>query len=117
MSNPTVQPCPSCGAAASGKFCSACGTALGARVCAHCEAELSTQARFCHRCGQPVGRAAGGVGAQPNSERKAWLVAGALCVVLVVGIAYQVSSAAPAAAPDMANAGVSSGAPPNQNPA
>ena len=44
-------------------------------------------------------------------------MAGALCVVLVVGIAYRVSSAAPAAAPDMANAGVSAGAPPNQNAA
>lgn len=44
-------------------------------------------------------------------------MAGALCVVLVLGIAYRVSRAAPAAAPDMANAGVSPGAPPNQNAA
>jgi len=42
-------------------------------------------------------------------------VAGVLCVLLVTGIAYQVSSAAPEpAAPDMANAGVSTGTPSNR---
>jgi hypothetical protein len=44
-----------------------------------------------------------------------WLGAGALCLLLVAGIAYRVSSAAPAAAPNMANAGVSTGAPSNQD--
>ncbi len=44
------------------------------------------------------------------SDRKAWTVAGALCVLLVAGIAYQVSSSAPEpVAPNMANAGSSTG--------
>jgi hypothetical protein len=45
-----------------------------------------------------------------RSERRAWIIAGTLCVLLVGGIAYQVSSAAPEpAAADMANAGSSTG--------
>jgi hypothetical protein len=51
----------------------------------------------------------------PASDRKAWIVAATLCVLLVAGITYQVSSAAPdPAAPDMANAGTSTGAPSNR---
>jgi hypothetical protein len=43
---------------------------------------------------------------QRASERRAWIVAGTLCVLLVGGIVYQVSSSAPKpVAPDMANAG------------
>src|SRR5918995_4867974 len=104
MTTPTPI-CPSCGAAAAGNFCSACGASLIARACKACRAELSPPARFCHRCGRPVGTASGG-GAR--SERRAWLVAGTLCVLLVGGIAYKVSSSAPQpTAPDMANAGAS----------
>lgn len=48
------------------------------------------------------------------SDRKAWLVAGTVCVLLVAGIAYKVSSdASEPAAPDMANAGSSTGAVPS----
>ncbi len=47
-----------------------------------------------------------------RSDRRAWIIAGALCVLLVAGIAYKVSSAAPQpAAPNMANAGSSTGLP------
>jgi hypothetical protein len=51
------------------------------------------------------------VGASPvASERKAWIVAGVACVLLVGAIAYQVSDAGPTpATPDMANAGASGG--------
>jgi hypothetical protein len=42
----------------------------------------------------------------------AWLIAGAICVVSVAGIAYKVRSEAPRPiAPDMANAGAAAGAP------
>jgi hypothetical protein len=52
------------------------------------------------------------------SDRKAWLVAGTVCVLLVAGIAYQVSSDAPEpAAADMANAGSSAGVTANGGPA
>ena len=110
MSHPTTKPCPACGAAAAGNFCNTCGANLAQRTCAHCRAELSAQARFCHRCGQPVGP--GIPGATAGSDRKAWIAAAALCVLLVAAIVYQVSTAtsAPAGA-DMANAGSSSGLP------
>lgn len=102
MTSPPSATCPACGTPASGKFCSGCGASLTGRACPHCQAELSPQARFCHHCGQPVGAGA--------SDRKAWLVAGAVCVLLVAGIAYKVASDAPEqAAPNMANAGSSTG--------
>jgi hypothetical protein len=102
--------CPSCGAAGAGNYCSACGASLGARSCLVCRAELSPQARFCHRCGHPV--AAGRNPAGAGSERRAWFIAGTLCVLLVAGIAYRVSSSAPRpVAPDMANTGLATGEP------
>jgi hypothetical protein len=109
MADSASRLCPTCSTPAAGNFCSGCGASLARRACARCQAELSPQARFCHRCGQPVGAAA----AMPTagaSDRKAWLVAGTVCVLLVAGIAYKVSSDAPEpAAPDMANAGSSAG--------
>lgn len=101
--------CPSCGNPASGNFCSACGASLTGPACTACRAELSPQARFCHRCGTPAG---GGSRPRPGSDRKAWIIATVLCVALVGGIAYKVSSSAPQpAVPDMANTGVSGGGP------
>ena len=47
---------------AAGKFCSACGASLLPRSCANCKADLTPQARFCHRCGRPAGAA-------PSSDR------------------------------------------------
>lgn len=105
MTTPTLHSCPACGAGASGNFCSGCGASLIPRSCSACRAELSPHARFCHRCGHP---ASGGSGrANPNrSERVAWGIAGALCVLLVGGIVYKVSRSAPQpVAPDMANTG------------
>jgi len=102
MTPPTSLFCPACGTAASGKFCSTCGASLTPRACAHCRAQLSPQARFCHRCGQP---ASPGTRRAASSDRTAWLIAGALCVLLVGGIAYKVTRSAPPAVPDMANTG------------
>jgi hypothetical protein len=49
-----------------------------------------------------------------GSDRRAWLIAGSLCLLLVAGITYKVSSSAPQApAPDMANTGA---APPERAP-
>jgi hypothetical protein len=46
-----------------------------------------------------------------SSDRNAWLVAGTICLLLVAGIAYKVSSEGSGpAAPDMANVGSSTGA-------
>ena len=102
--------CPACGSAASGNFCSACGASLVARTCAACRADLSPQARFCHRCGRPAGGPPPAAGL-PQRERTAWIVAGALCLVLLGAILFRVVRGTPApVAPDMANAGASTGA-------
>ena len=97
--------CPACGNPASGRFCSNCGTSLLPRQCEGCRAELSPQARFCHRCGRSV---TGGAAAAPAAaaDRTPWLFAGALCLLLVAFIIYKVSADAPAPQiPQMANAG------------
>ena len=105
----TTQTCPTCGAGASGNFCSSCGASLTPRACPFCRAELSPQARFCHRCGRPATAGAAHGGAN-RSDRGAWAVAGALCVLLVGGIVYKVSSSASQpVAPDMANSGAVAG--------
>jgi Double zinc ribbon len=99
--------CPGCGRPASGNYCGACGASLVARTCAACGATLSARARFCHRCGRPV-TPAGSLGRAPlpARERRAWVVAGVLCVGLLALIVLKViRDARPAAAPDMANPG------------
>lgn len=96
--------CPACGAQASGPFCSACGARVGPRTCTACQATLSSQARFCHRCGQPA--AGPGSASSPGRERTAWYVAAAAVTILLAFIAFKVVRDRPAAvAPDMANAG------------
>jgi hypothetical protein len=103
---PPAATCLACGASASGKFCSACGASLEPRTCVRCRAALGAQARFCHRCGRPVGA---GVGAG-KSERSAWIVAGTLSALLVGVIVYNVVTQEPAPQiPDMANAGAAAG--------
>src|SRR3982751_4727226 len=49
--------CPSCGAAANGRYCASCGAPLAGAACASCAAPLSPGAKFCHRCGTAVGAA------------------------------------------------------------
>jgi hypothetical protein len=98
-------PCPACGAAGSGRFCSACGASLDPRACRHCGATLSPRARFCHRCGEPAEAAAPSSRA-PDSDRRAWLVAAALCALLVGAIVWRVVREQPAPeVPQMANPG------------
>jgi len=47
--------CPACSTPGTGRFCANCGASLEPTTCAGCEAALSPGARFCHRCGRPVG--------------------------------------------------------------
>src|SRR4051812_48402843 len=82
--------CPKCGAVGSGKFCSDCGATLGTAGCASCDAGLIEGARFCHRCGLPVGAAA------PPSERKPgsamslpWVVAAIALLAFIALVAGQ----------------------------
>lgn len=108
--------CPGCGAPASGAFCSTCGTRLGPRTCAACQAPLSSQAHFCHRCGQAVGALPSG--AVRSRERTAWYVAAAAVTLLLALIVLKVVRDRPSAAvPDMANAGnAAPGAAPGADP-
>lgn len=82
--------CPACGASASGKFCSECGGSLGHSRCAACDVELIDGARFCHRCGLPVGASA------PGSDRGSssafslpWIVAAIALLALIALVAGQ----------------------------
>ena len=54
--NPEVV-CPACSTPGTGRFCANCGASLESTTCAGCNASLSPGARFCHRCGRPVGAA------------------------------------------------------------
>lgn len=65
--------CPSCGAAASGRYCASCGSPLAGATCAACSAELSAGAKFCHRCGTAVGAAA--AVRESKSSSLPWIVA------------------------------------------
>jgi Double zinc ribbon len=65
--------CPSCGAAANGRYCANCGSPLAGAACASCSAELSPGAKFCHRCGAAVGAAAPVRESRTNSLP--WIVA------------------------------------------
>lgn len=81
--------CPSCGAAAEGKFCRECGAHLGPRQCRACQAPLAAGARFCTQCGTA---AAGGTGQPaPSPDRRAWGVAAAVCAVLLVAVLAMVA--------------------------
>ncbi len=103
MAHPSGTVCPACGATASGNFCSGCGASLAERRCGHCGAAVVAGARFCHRCGRPLGAAP-----RRRSERVPWLVATALVVLLVGGIVARVQRGTPApVVPDMANPGAS----------
>ena len=114
MTDSPTRSCPACGTPATGNFCSGCGANLAHRVCGHCQAKLSPQARFCHRCGRPVGQAAAPAA---KSDRTTWLLAGTVCLLLVAGIVYRVTrDASQPAAADMANAGTSAGGPAGRGP-
>jgi hypothetical protein len=105
------EPCPSCGAAASGRFCPECGAALDAS-CRECQNPLPAGARFCNECGVPVSATAA-----PAAGRRTvllpWMVAAgavaALAGVLVFRQPAQTALPAPVAAP-FAQGGAAAGA-------
>jgi hypothetical protein len=77
MSSPSsgeIKTCPSCGAAANGRYCASCGAPLAGATCSSCSADLSPGARFCHRCGTPVGAAAPAT-SESRSNSLPWIVA------------------------------------------
>src|SRR5262249_45826531 len=99
----TTDPCPRCGAPASGKFCSSCGAPLGATSCTGCRAELTPGARFCHRCGRGVGAGS----AEGMGGKAPWIVAAVVSLTLVGWVIWRVNRGVEVAPPP---AGRSSGA-------
>ena len=90
---PAAAVCPSCKAAASGKFCSNCGAPLAGAQCGACHAPLTPGARFCHRCGTEAG-ASPQSGAASSHERGMgtalpWAVAAIALVALIALVAGQ----------------------------
>ena len=94
----SLTPCPACGAAAAGNFCSACGASLAAR-------DLRRLPGATLRPGPvlPPLRAPGPLRRRRRPrrcrrrERTAWIVAGALCVVLLAAIVFKVTRGVSAA--------------------
>lgn len=87
---PVPTTCPGCGVAASGRFCADCGAALGGATCGGCRSALSAGARFCHRCGTPVGEGAPRAGAERGlAGALPWAVAAIALLALVALVAGQ----------------------------
>lgn len=89
MSGPSLNNCPRCGEAATGKFCSNCGAPLAGATCRDCGAPLTPGARFCHRCGAAAGVGVGAQGSRSVSSALPWAVAGLALVCLVALVAGQ----------------------------
>ena len=109
MAAPSVSICPSCGASVTGRFCAECGTAVSGATCAECRAALSPGAKFCHRCGTPVGERGGRVPAERGlAGALPWAVAAIALLALVALVAGQrIARSRPAATPAVATDGQS----------
>lgn len=86
---PTEIACPACSTPGTGRFCANCGASLDSVTCAGCNAALSSGARFCHRCGRPVGAGvapssvAGAASAPAPGSSLPWVVAAIALVCLL----------------------------------
>jgi hypothetical protein len=89
MAAPTTTICPSCGAAAEGRFCASCGAPLESGACRACASPLSPGARFCHHCGAPVGAAIAGPVPDRPTNAIPWIVASIALVALIALVAAQ----------------------------
>jgi hypothetical protein len=89
-----TETCPSCGAAASGRFCNSCGAAINA-ACRECGNPLPAGARFCNECGTPAVAPAGAVQRAPILP---WVLTGASVLALAATLLFNSNREAPAAA-------------------
>lgn len=90
MVAPLVSICPSCGASVTGRFCAECGTSLGGATCGECRAPLTPGAKFCHRCGTPVGERPARLAAERGlAGALPWAVAAIALLALVALVAGQ----------------------------
>ena len=96
MPAPTTTTCPSCGAAAEGRFCASCGAPLEGATCRTCASSLTPGARFCHHCGAPVGATIAAAIPDRGTTAIPWIVASIALVALVALVAAQRFRASPA---------------------
>lgn len=91
-------PCPSCGAAATGRFCTQCGAVVREARCGACGVALTPGSKFCHDCGTPVvpkptqerpATRQRRVESRPPSNSLPWVLGGLAFVTLVVIFAAQ----------------------------
>jgi zinc-ribbon domain len=98
---------------------------MSSAFCAACGAQLTSGARFCHRCGQSVGDAVMSAGTAPGTPAKApqqmlpWAIASIALLSLIALVAGQRFNARPAAAasPPIADAPFAGGADPSTSAA
>lgn len=88
-SSPAATRCPSCGAAASGRFCASCGAAVDGATCAGCRAALTPGARFCHRCGTAVGTQPAVPASPATSNALPWAFAAIALLAFAAYVAAQ----------------------------
>jgi hypothetical protein len=99
-------PCPSCGAAAAGRFCTQCGAVVREANCTACGVALTPGSKFCHECGTAVAAVAPqprnavraravAVAAPSRSTNLLWILAGLAFITLVVIFAAQRAGQAP----------------------
>lgn len=90
-----TETCPSCGAAASGRFCNSCGAAVNA-ACRECGNPLPAGARFCNECGSPAVAPSGGAARRGNPVLP-WVLAGIATAGLMATLIFNANREAPAA--------------------
>lgn len=90
--------CPSCGAAATGRYCANCGAPLSGATCASCAAPLSPGAKFCHRCGSAV--RASTAPAPTRTNTLPWIVAAVAFLALFAMAAGRGFNARPSSTVD-----------------
>ena len=100
-------PCPSCGAAAAGRFCTQCGAVVREANCTACGVALTPGSKFCHECGtavaavaaQPRGgaraRTSAAVSAPRQSSNLPWILVGLAFITLAVIYAAQRAGVTP----------------------
>ncbi|HEX8832068.1 MAG TPA: zinc ribbon domain-containing protein [Longimicrobium sp.] len=96
-----TETCPSCGAAASGRFCNSCGAAVNA-ACRECGNPLPAGARFCNECGASAAAPAGT--ARRGNVALPWALFGVTAAALAGTLIFNASREAPVA-PALAQSG------------
>lgn len=101
MPEPDLTPCPTCGAAGSGRFCAACGASRLTDGCRSCGAPFLTDDQYCTQCGA----ARVTVASRVPEPRLPWIVGGLLSIAAVIMVLAMAGTWGEPRAVAMANAG------------